>query len=342
MAIATRLPSASSTLHVVTAIVRPRCSTVERATRSRPSGVTGRRKLILRSSVPTSARRQGGQHRGVDRLIGEGREDPTVEGAEAGAEPERGRHRERHARLGHLDEPQAEQRAARRGRTLFLLPELDEVQPARLVPDGLRNDLALDGTKVGVGAVEHGLRHRRNSSRGSGGSKGRGSRTHLEVANARRVPEASATRASDKPWRRPAWMSVPVATKRPLDGDAGPRKLIERSEDSRAMPFDSVVRTAPPRAASATNPSVPPAKTPTAVCHQALAGIDHVDVPTAASSTTKPLRCVSGGAGNFLSMKSRSWSTPGMANNPGCSRYAKDPLTGSSTIKRRGQRPSGC
>jgi hypothetical protein len=40
---------------VVTAIVLPRCSTVARATRSRPSGVTGLRKLTLRSSVPNEA-----------------------------------------------------------------------------------------------------------------------------------------------------------------------------------------------------------------------------------------------------------------------------------------------
>jgi hypothetical protein len=52
VAMATRFPSASSTRHVVTAIVRPRYSTVARATRSRPSGVTGRRKLTFRSSVP--------------------------------------------------------------------------------------------------------------------------------------------------------------------------------------------------------------------------------------------------------------------------------------------------
>ena len=72
------------------------------------------------------------------------------------------------------------------------------------------------------------------------------------------------------------------------------------------MPFGSVVKTAPASAASATNPSVPPANTPAAVCHHALAGIDQVEIPTEASSTTRPLRCVSGGAGSFFSMKSRS------------------------------------
>ena len=72
------------------------------------------------------------------------------------------------------------------------------------------------------------------------------------------------------------------------------------------MPFGSVVKTAPASAASATKPSVPPANTPAAVCHHGLAGIDHVEAPTEASSTTRPLRCVSGGAGSFLSMKSRS------------------------------------
>jgi hypothetical protein len=37
---------------VETAIFRPRCSTLARAKRSRPSGDTGRRKFIFRSSVP--------------------------------------------------------------------------------------------------------------------------------------------------------------------------------------------------------------------------------------------------------------------------------------------------
>ena len=52
VAIATRFPSASSIRAVETAIVRPRCSTLARAKRSRPSGDTGRRKFIFRSSVP--------------------------------------------------------------------------------------------------------------------------------------------------------------------------------------------------------------------------------------------------------------------------------------------------
>ena len=72
------------------------------------------------------------------------------------------------------------------------------------------------------------------------------------------------------------------------------------------MPRGSVVKTAPASAASATNASVPPANTPAAVCHHGLAGIDHVEVPAPASSTTSPLRCVSGGAGSVRSMKSRS------------------------------------
>jgi hypothetical protein len=127
-----------------------------------------------------------------------------------------------------------------------------------------------------------------------------------------------------------------VAVSRSLVGHAGSRKLIDRSEDRSAVDFGSVVKTAPARAASATKPSVPPANTPAAVCHQPLAGIDQVEVPGAACSTTRPLRCVSGGGGSFPSMKSRSWSTPGNPNNPGCSRYAKEPLTGSSTITWRG------
>ena len=86
------------------------------------------------------------------------------------------------------------------------------------------------------------------------------------------------------------------------------------------MPVGRVVKTAPARAASATKASVPPAKTPAAVCHHGLAGIDHVDAPLETSSTTRPLRCVSGGAGNRRSMNSPSWSMAGTANSPGCSR----------------------
>ena len=63
-----------------------------------------------------------------------------------------------------------------------------------------------------------------------------------------------------------------MAVSRSLVGDAGSRKLIDTSEDSSAVDFGSVVKTAPARAASATKPSVPPAKTPAAVCHQALGG----------------------------------------------------------------------
>ena len=55
---------------------------------------------------------------------------------------------------------------------------------------------------------------------------------------------------------------------------------MDRSEDRSPIPFGSVVKTAPARAASATKPSVPPANTPAAVCHHALAGIDQVEAPT--------------------------------------------------------------
>jgi hypothetical protein len=115
-------------------------------------------------------------------------------------------------------------------------------------------------------------------------------------------------------------MTVPLAITRPLNGEAGLRKFIEKSDDSKATAFGRVVKTAPASAASATKPRVPPANTPAADRHQALAGIDQVEAPISASSTTRPLRCVSGGAGSFLSMKSRSWSTPGSPNKPGCSR----------------------
>jgi hypothetical protein len=154
----------------------------------------------------------------------------------------------------------------------------------------------------------------------SGGSNGNGWSTHRDVAWASSAPRASSTRASDSPCRRPVWITVPRAISRSLDGEAGWRKFIDRSEESRAIPSGSAVNTAPARAASATNASVPPPNTPAAVRHQGLAGIDQVDVPASASSTTSPLRCVSGGAGSFRSMNSRSWSTPGSANNPGRSR----------------------
>jgi hypothetical protein len=81
-----------------------------------------------------------------------------------------------------------------------------------------------------------------------------------------------------------------------------------------------VVNTAPARAASATNAIVPPPNMPAAVRHHGLAGIDHVEAPGSASSTTRPLRCVSGGAGSFRSMNNRSCSRPGKENSPGCSR----------------------
>ena len=113
---------------------------------------------------------------------------------------------------------------------------------------------------------------------------------------------------------------MPRASRRSLEGDAAWRKFIDRSEESKAIPSVNVVKTAPARAASATNASVPPPNTPAAVRHHGLAGMDHVEVPVPASSTTSPLRWVSGGAGSFRSMNSCSWSTPGRANNPGLSR----------------------
>ena len=120
-------------------------------------------------------------------------------------------------------------------------------------------------------------------------------------------------------------MTVPFAIRRSLAGPAGSRKLIERSEETSAVPAGSAAKTAPARAASATKASVPPAKAPAAVSHHGLAGIDHVEAPSEASSTTRPLRCVRGGAGNRRSANRRSWSTAGSANNPGCSRYANVP-----------------
>jgi formylglycine-generating enzyme required for sulfatase activity len=55
-AIATVLPSASSIVAVATAMARPRRATVARATRSRQSGVTGRRKFTFMSSVAKQVR----------------------------------------------------------------------------------------------------------------------------------------------------------------------------------------------------------------------------------------------------------------------------------------------
>jgi hypothetical protein len=101
-------------------------------------------------------------------------------------------------------------------------------------------------------------------------------------------------------------MTVPFATRRSLDGPAGSRKFIDRSEERSIVPVGSVVRTAPARAASATKADVPPTKTPADDCHQGLAGIDQRVAPSDASSTTRPLRCVRGGAGNRRSMNSRS------------------------------------
>jgi hypothetical protein len=115
-------------------------------------------------------------------------------------------------------------------------------------------------------------------------------------------------------------MTVPFATRCLLDSPAGSRKFIERSDETSAVPVGRVVKTAPARAASATKAGVPPAKMPAAVCHHGLAGIDQVDAPSEASSTTSPLRCVSGGAGNRRWMNNPSWSMAGTANNPGCSR----------------------
>jgi hypothetical protein len=57
--------------------------------------------------------RQRCRHRRVDRRVRERREHPTVEHAEARAEPQRRGHRERHAPLGDLNEPEAQQEAVR-------------------------------------------------------------------------------------------------------------------------------------------------------------------------------------------------------------------------------------
>jgi len=174
------------------------------------------------------------------------------------------------------------------------------------------------------------------STGGAGGSNGNGWSTHRDVACASSRPRASSTRASESACRRPAWITVPVATSRSLDGPAGSRKLIESSELARPTAGGSVETTAPASAASATKANVPPGNGPAADRHQGLAGIDHRDDPSSAPSTTSPLRWVSGGAGRRRWAKSRSCSRPGNANSPGCSRYANDPRTGSSTTTRRG------
>ena len=81
----------------------------------------------------------------------------------------------------------------------------------------------------------------------SGTSNRIGWTTHRDVAWASSRPAASSIRASESPWRLPAWITVPVATRRSLAGEAGARKLIDRSDDSSAVLGGSVVKTAPAR-----------------------------------------------------------------------------------------------
>ena len=81
---------------------------------------------------------------------------------------------------------------------------------------------------------------------------------------------------------------------------------MERSEEASIVPLVSLVNTAPASAASATKASVPPPKTPAAVAHHGLAGIDQLEAPSETSSMIRPARCVRGGAGSRVSMNRRS------------------------------------
>ena len=132
-----------------------------------------------------------------------------------------------------------------------------EFEPARLVPHGLGEDLPLRRPQIRVGCLEPERLDRWESL----GRLRRIEGERLEHAPRRGMREEGASSIFDPSLRQsltlPAWITEPRATKRSLDGDAGSRKLMDRSEDRSPIPLGSVVNTAPARAASATKPSVP-------------------------------------------------------------------------------------
>src|SRR5215467_13609386 len=92
---------------------------------------------------------------------------------------------------------------------------------------------------------------------------------------------------------------------------AARRKLTESSVVVTPIPAGALVSTDEPSARFATKAVVPARKTPAADCHQALAGIQALAIPSPTSDRRRPVSLVTGGSGSRRSRLARSSSNPG-------------------------------
>src|SRR5262245_22573317 len=88
------------------------------------------------------------------------------------------------------------------------------------------------------------------------------------------------------------------------------RKLTDSSDVVTPNPAGALVSTDAPSGMSATSAVVPARKTPAPDCHQGLAGIQALAIPSPTSDSLRPVSLVIGGSGSSRSRLARNISRP--------------------------------